>query len=140
MFDIDDLHDDELFVDMAVGEKQEKSAKIDEKKVSTGVEDSAALTIPVTTTDEGVTAAKIDEIIPTSAPTTVIDELTLNQTLIEIKAAKPKATKGSIKGIDQGLGSTSGIRAFALRNFDLEVMEFESAQSNTIAKLPILKL
>ncbi|GKB33356.1 hypothetical protein Tco_0872757 [Tanacetum coccineum] len=38
------------------------------------------------------------------------------------------------------LGSTSGIRAFALRNFDLEVMEFESAQSNTTAKLPILKL
>ncbi|GKD42405.1 hypothetical protein Tco_1267050, partial [Tanacetum coccineum] len=35
---------------------------------------------------------------------------------------------------DQGLGST------ALRNFDLEVMEFESAQSNTTAKLPILKL
>ncbi|GJX27988.1 putative ribonuclease H-like domain-containing protein, partial [Tanacetum coccineum] len=42
--------------------------------------------------------------------------------------------------IDQGLGSTSGIRAFALRNFDLEVMEFESAQSNTTTKLPILKL
>ncbi|GJS52145.1 ribonuclease H-like domain-containing protein [Tanacetum coccineum] len=33
-----------------------------------------------------------------------------------------------------------GIRAFALRNFDLEVMEFESAHSNTTAKLPILKL
>ncbi|GKA35278.1 hypothetical protein Tco_0721769, partial [Tanacetum coccineum] len=30
--------------------------------------------------------------------------------------------------------------AFALRNFDLEVMEFESAYSNTTAKLPILKL
>ncbi|GJY02813.1 putative ribonuclease H-like domain-containing protein [Tanacetum coccineum] len=44
------------------------------------------------------------------------------------------------KGIDQGLGSTSGIRAFALRNFDLEDMEFESANSNTTAKLPILKL
>ncbi|GJX62535.1 hypothetical protein Tco_0295435 [Tanacetum coccineum] len=42
--------------------------------------------------------------------------------------------------IDQGLGSTSGIRAFALRNFDLKDMEFESAQSNTTAKLPILKL
>ncbi|GJR32298.1 hypothetical protein Tco_1108530 [Tanacetum coccineum] len=42
--------------------------------------------------------------------------------------------------IDQGLGSTSGIRAFALRNFDLEVMEFETAQNNTTAKLPILKL
>ncbi|GKB30184.1 hypothetical protein Tco_0869585 [Tanacetum coccineum] len=45
-----------------------------------------------------------------------------------------------IRGIDQGLGSTSGIRAFALRNFDLEVMEFESAHGNTTAKLPILKL
>ncbi|GJW29518.1 retrovirus-related pol polyprotein from transposon TNT 1-94 [Tanacetum coccineum] len=38
------------------------------------------------------------------------------------------------------LGSTSGIRAFALRNFDLEVMEFEYAHSNTTTKLPILKL
>ncbi|GJZ90830.1 putative ribonuclease H-like domain-containing protein, partial [Tanacetum coccineum] len=36
--------------------------------------------------------------------------------------------------------STIGIRAFALRNFDLEVMEFESTHSNTTAKLPILKL
>ncbi|GJX87064.1 hypothetical protein Tco_0337838 [Tanacetum coccineum] len=44
------------------------------------------------------------------------------------------------EGIDQGLGSTSGIRACALRNFDLEVMEFETAQTNTTAKLPILKL
>ncbi|GKE20413.1 hypothetical protein Tco_1431925, partial [Tanacetum coccineum] len=42
--------------------------------------------------------------------------------------------------IDQGLESTSGIRAFALRNFDLEVMEFKSAHSNTTTKLPILKL
>ncbi|GJZ28333.1 putative ribonuclease H-like domain-containing protein [Tanacetum coccineum] len=38
-----------------------------------------------------------------------------------------------------GLGSTSGIRACALRNFDVEVMEFETAQTNTTAKLPILK-
>ncbi|GKD04197.1 hypothetical protein Tco_1179171, partial [Tanacetum coccineum] len=29
---------------------------------------------------------------------------------------------------------------FALRNFDLEDMEFESTNSNTTAKLPILKL
>ncbi|GKD67951.1 hypothetical protein Tco_1322041, partial [Tanacetum coccineum] len=36
------------------------------------------------------------------------------------------------------LGSTSGIRAFALRNFDLK--EFESAHSNTNAKIPLLKL
>ncbi|GKA43945.1 putative ribonuclease H-like domain-containing protein, partial [Tanacetum coccineum] len=48
--------------------------------------------------------------------------------------------KSQYKKIDQDLGSTSGIRACALRNFDLEVMEFETAQSNTTAKLPILKL
>ncbi|GKC39269.1 hypothetical protein Tco_1051653 [Tanacetum coccineum] len=91
MYEKDDFHDDEVIVDMAVGEKQEKSAKIDEREVSTGVEDSVAPTIPVTTANEGVTAVKIDEITPTSAPTIVIDELTLAQTHIEIKAAKPKA-------------------------------------------------
>ncbi|GJV30676.1 hypothetical protein Tco_1387124 [Tanacetum coccineum] len=53
---------------------------------------------------------------------------------------EPYLYKVFSNGIDQGLGSTSGIRAFALRNFDLEVMEFESAHSNTTAKLPILKL
>ncbi|GJU21747.1 hypothetical protein Tco_1155089 [Tanacetum coccineum] len=37
-------------------------------------------------------------------------------------------------------GSTSGIRACALRNFDLEVMEFENTQNNVLAKLPMLKL
>ncbi|GJY36220.1 hypothetical protein Tco_0421598 [Tanacetum coccineum] len=86
-----DLHGDEVIVDMTVGEKQEKSTKIDEREVSTDVEDSAAPTILVTTTDEGVTTAKIDEITLTSAPTTIINELTLAQTLIEIKVAKPKA-------------------------------------------------
>ncbi|GKB70036.1 hypothetical protein Tco_0931448 [Tanacetum coccineum] len=60
---------------MPVGEKQEQSPK--EREVNTAVEDSVAPTIKVSTTDEGVTAAKIDE-------------LNLAQTLIEIKAAKPK--------------------------------------------------
>ncbi|GJY94836.1 hypothetical protein Tco_0511197 [Tanacetum coccineum] len=41
--------------------------------------------------------------------------------------------------IDQGVGSTSGIRACALRNFDLELgVEFSS--NNALAKLPMLKL
>ncbi|GJT51959.1 hypothetical protein Tco_0978116 [Tanacetum coccineum] len=62
MFDINDLHGDEVDVDMPVGEKQEQSAK--EREVDTSVEDSAA-------------------------PTT-IEEITLAQTLIQIKAAKPK--------------------------------------------------
>ncbi|GJZ80208.1 ribonuclease H-like domain-containing protein [Tanacetum coccineum] len=41
---------------------------------------------------------------------------------------------------DQGVGSTSGIRACALRYFDLEVIELENSQNNALAKLPMLKL
>ncbi|GJW49478.1 hypothetical protein Tco_0090829 [Tanacetum coccineum] len=75
MFDIDDLHGDEVVVNMPIGEKQEQSTK--EREVNTAVKDSVATTIQVSTTDEGVTAAKIDGITYISAPTTVIDELTL---------------------------------------------------------------
>ncbi|GJR20725.1 putative ribonuclease H-like domain-containing protein [Tanacetum coccineum] len=42
--------------------------------------------------------------------------------------------------IDQGVGSSSGIRACALRYFDLEEMELENSQNNALAKLPMLKL
>ncbi|GJX42502.1 hypothetical protein Tco_0257492 [Tanacetum coccineum] len=91
MFDTDDLYGDEVIVDMAVGEKQEQSAKVDEREVKTGVEDSVAPTILVTTAGKGVTATKIDEITTTSAPTTTINEITLAQTLIKIKAGQPKA-------------------------------------------------
>ncbi|GJT03853.1 hypothetical protein Tco_0838315 [Tanacetum coccineum] len=41
--------DAEVILDMEVGEKQEQSVKVDEREVSTGVEDSVAPTIPVTT-------------------------------------------------------------------------------------------
>ncbi|GJX98164.1 hypothetical protein Tco_0355183 [Tanacetum coccineum] len=62
MFDIDDLHGDEINVNVPVGDNQEQSVK--EREVDTSVKDSAA-------------------------PTT-IEEITLAQTLIQIKAAKPK--------------------------------------------------
>ncbi|GJY94638.1 hypothetical protein Tco_0510999 [Tanacetum coccineum] len=62
MFDIDDLHSDEVNVDMPVGDNQELSVK--EREVDTSVKDSVA---PIT-----------------------IEEITLAQTLIQIKAAKPK--------------------------------------------------
>ncbi|GJV80552.1 hypothetical protein Tco_1516422 [Tanacetum coccineum] len=42
--------------------------------------------------------------------------------------------------IDQGMGSTNGIRACALRNFDLGKMELENSQNNALVKLPMLKL
>ncbi|GJT21564.1 putative ribonuclease H-like domain-containing protein [Tanacetum coccineum] len=62
MFDIDNLHGDEVNVDMSVGDNQEQSVK--EREVDTSVESSVALT--------------------------TIKEITLAQTLIQIKAAKPK--------------------------------------------------
>ncbi|GKG26940.1 hypothetical protein Tco_0402643, partial [Tanacetum coccineum] len=72
MFDTGVLDDDEVFVDVASSEKNEQTTKIDdstagEAVTTAGVEDSAAPTI-LTTVEE-----------------------TLAQTLIEIKAAKPKA-------------------------------------------------
>ncbi|GJV68073.1 zf-CCHC domain-containing protein [Tanacetum coccineum] len=73
LFDVqDDLQGEEV-----VAEKE-----VTEKKVS--ADD------PVTTTGEVVTNANV-EVTTASSPITTIDELTLAQTLIEIKAAKPKA-------------------------------------------------
>ncbi|GJW06649.1 hypothetical protein Tco_1569072 [Tanacetum coccineum] len=83
MFNTIVLDDDEGFVDVTTSEKDEQSTKLDdstagEAVTTASVEDSATLTIQVSTADiGGVTAAKIDE-------------LTFAQTLIEIKVAKPK--------------------------------------------------
>ncbi|GJX86182.1 hypothetical protein Tco_0336956 [Tanacetum coccineum] len=63
-----------------VFEEQEK--EVSEKEVSAAD--------PVTTAGEVVTTANV-EVTTANALTTTIDELTLAQTLIEIKAAKPKA-------------------------------------------------
>ncbi|GKB43274.1 hypothetical protein Tco_0888216 [Tanacetum coccineum] len=57
-----------------------------------------------------------------------------------ISTARPVNTARRKVNTANGLGSTSGIRACALRNFDLEVMELENTQNNALAKLPMLKL
>ncbi|GJV15354.1 hypothetical protein Tco_1360677, partial [Tanacetum coccineum] len=75
-----EMNDDNLMFDTGVLEEQEK--EVAEKEVSTAD--------PVTTAGEVVTTANV-EATTANAPTTTIDELTLAQTLIEIKAAKPKA-------------------------------------------------
>ncbi|GKD56190.1 hypothetical protein Tco_1289577 [Tanacetum coccineum] len=67
MFDTGVLDDDEVFVDVTTIEKQDQSTKTGEAVTTAGVEDSVAPTIP-----------------------TIVEE-TLAQTLMEIKAAKPKA-------------------------------------------------
>ncbi|GJR64148.1 hypothetical protein Tco_0010213 [Tanacetum coccineum] len=75
-----EMNDDNLMFDTGVLEEQEK--EVAKKEVS--------VADPVTTAGEVVTTANV-EVTTANAPTTTIDELTLAQTLIEIKAAKPKA-------------------------------------------------
>ncbi|GJU39082.1 hypothetical protein Tco_1192039 [Tanacetum coccineum] len=55
--------------------------------------------------------------------------------LVERRSKQPE-----LKRSKESLGSTSGIRACALRYFDLEKMELENSQNNALAKLPMLKL
>ncbi|GJR34576.1 hypothetical protein Tco_1210260 [Tanacetum coccineum] len=75
-----EMNDDNLMFNTGVLEEQEK--EVAKKEVST-----ADL---VTTVGEVVTTANV-EVTTANAPTTTIDELTLAQTLTEIKAVKPKA-------------------------------------------------
>nr|GEY54246.1 hypothetical protein [Tanacetum cinerariifolium] len=85
MFGVNDLNGDEVIVDATAGEEVEQSTKVAKKEVSTDD--------PVTTTSE--VGTNIEDVKVTTAATTPQiskDELTLAQTLIEIKAAKPKAT------------------------------------------------
>ncbi|GKC92505.1 hypothetical protein Tco_1157947, partial [Tanacetum coccineum] len=75
-----EMNDDNLMFDTGVLEEQEK--EVAEKEVSA--------TNLITTAGEVVTTANV-EATTDNVPTTTIDELTLAQTLIEVKAAKPKA-------------------------------------------------
>ncbi|GKD94943.1 hypothetical protein Tco_1374780 [Tanacetum coccineum] len=75
-----EINDENLMFDTGVLEEQEKD--VAEKEVSAAD--------PVTTAGEVVTTANV-EVTTVNTPTTTINELTLAQTLIEIKAAKPKA-------------------------------------------------
>ncbi|GJX23578.1 hypothetical protein Tco_0228023 [Tanacetum coccineum] len=72
MFDTGVLDGDEMFVDTTTGEKDEQSIKLDDS-----------------TAGEVVTTAGVEDSADPTIPTTV--EETLAQTLMEIKAAKPKA-------------------------------------------------
>ncbi|GJX83349.1 hypothetical protein Tco_0332830 [Tanacetum coccineum] len=69
MFDTGVLDDDEMFVEATISEKDKQSTKLDDS-----------------TAGEAVTTASVEGSV---APTT-IEEITLAQTLIQIKVAKPK--------------------------------------------------
>nr|GEV29812.1 hypothetical protein [Tanacetum cinerariifolium] len=83
MFGVNDLDGDEVVVDVSACMDEEKSVKVVEKEVSTAH--------PVTTDGEVVTTASIEVTTATTFPQISKDELTVAQTLIKIKAAKPKA-------------------------------------------------
>ncbi|GKD15255.1 hypothetical protein Tco_1199662 [Tanacetum coccineum] len=85
MLGVHDLGGEEVVVehvDTSGGKKVEQSEQVVEKEVSTGDQ--------VTTASEVFTTASV-EVTTANATTTTVDELTLAQTLMEIKAAKPKA-------------------------------------------------
>nr|GEU59859.1 hypothetical protein [Tanacetum cinerariifolium] len=83
MFGVNDLDGDEVVIDVLVGEKEEQSEKVAKKEVST--------TDLVTPTDEVVTIADVKVSVALTSTTTTDDELTLAQSLIKIRATKPKA-------------------------------------------------
>ncbi|GKD61659.1 putative ribonuclease H-like domain-containing protein [Tanacetum coccineum] len=63
-----------------------------------------------------------------------------NKSSSRVNTAKIRMQRDKYGIIDQVLGSTSGIIACALRNFNLGVMELENTQNNALAKLLMLKL
>nr|GEY04119.1 hypothetical protein [Tanacetum cinerariifolium] len=84
MFSVDDLDGDEVIMDVTAGENVEQSTKDAKNEVS--------IAYPVTTAGEVVTTAEDVEVTTTAATTQISkDDMTLAQTLIEIKEAKPKA-------------------------------------------------
>ncbi|GJY63169.1 hypothetical protein Tco_0464629 [Tanacetum coccineum] len=86
-------------------ETRNRVQKVDEREVSTGVEDSDAPTILVTTAGEGFTATKIDEITTTSAPTTASRGVVVQEpsefrtTTSSPQASQPSKTKDKGKAI-----------------------------------------
>nr|GEU60853.1 putative ribonuclease H-like domain-containing protein [Tanacetum cinerariifolium] len=82
MFGVNNLDGDEVIVDITAGENVEQSTKDAKKEVST--------VDPVTTAGEVVTTTEgIKVTAAATTPQISKDELTLAQTLIKIKAAKP---------------------------------------------------
>nr|GEW57530.1 hypothetical protein [Tanacetum cinerariifolium] len=83
MFRVNYLNGNEVGVHASAGEKEEQSEKVTKKEVST--------IDPVTTTGEVVTTADVEVSDALTTTTTTDDDVTVAQTLIEIKASKPKA-------------------------------------------------
>ncbi|GJY18470.1 hypothetical protein Tco_0389961 [Tanacetum coccineum] len=91
MFDVGVLDGDKVIVDMEASEKEEQSTKVDEMEVSTAEVVTTASEADTTARVKVSAAPKISVTTAVSTPQISKDELSLAQTLIEIKAAKYKA-------------------------------------------------
>nr|GEX39943.1 putative ribonuclease H-like domain-containing protein [Tanacetum cinerariifolium] len=89
MFGVNDLDGDEMIMDVTAGENSEQGTKVAKKEVSTV--DLVSIVDLVTTAGEVVTTADVEVTLAFTTPQISKDELTLAQTLIEIRAAIPKA-------------------------------------------------
>nr|GEY23737.1 ribonuclease H-like domain-containing protein [Tanacetum cinerariifolium] len=94
LFEVNNLDCDEVIVDVTTGENVEQDATVAKKDVSVAV-------------DEVVTTAEsVEGITTATTPQISKDDVTLAQTLIEIKAAKPRA-RGVIVQEPSGFRTTS---------------------------------
>nr|GEV44390.1 hypothetical protein [Tanacetum cinerariifolium] len=109
MFRVDDLNGDEVFMDVITGENVEQDAIVAEKVVTTveGVKGTAA-----------ATTLQISK-----------DKLTLAQTLIEIKAAKPKARGVIVQEPSEFRTSSSSQPSQLLQAKDKEIVEERSKKT-----------
>ncbi|GJW32903.1 putative ribonuclease H-like domain-containing protein [Tanacetum coccineum] len=113
MFDTNDLHGDEVIVDMAVGEKQEQSVKVDEREVSTGVEDIA-----------------LDEEIARNLEAQLQDEL-----IEEERLARKKEEEANIALIESWENTQAMMEANRLMAERLQTREQEELTDEEKAKL-----
>ncbi|GJS50137.1 hypothetical protein Tco_0600258 [Tanacetum coccineum] len=110
LFDVqDDLQSEEVVAKKEVAEKE------------------VSATDPVTTAGEVVTTANV-EVTTASAPTITIDELTLAQTLIEIKVAKPKAVTNAATITTTTRPKTKGVVVQELSEFKTTSNTFIDSQ------------
>nr|GEZ05836.1 hypothetical protein [Tanacetum cinerariifolium] len=117
MFGVNDLDGDEVVVDVSASVDVEQSVKVVEKEVSA--------VDPVTTGGEVVTTAGIEVTTAATSPQISKDKLTLAQTLIEIKAAKPKAITTA----------TTTVTAVGLRPKEKGIMQAELEEEVRLARL-----
>nr|GEV63278.1 hypothetical protein [Tanacetum cinerariifolium] len=119
LFRVNDLDGDEVIVDVTAGENVEQDATVAEKDVSVAA-DKVVTTVESV---EGITAA--------TTPHISKDDVTLAQTLIEIKAAKPRARRVIVQEPSESRTTSSSQPSQLSQAKDKEVARKLDAQMKT---------